>query len=751
MSVTTVGSPFSIPNVTNNPNVNYFSAMRTGRSGASSTFAYVYEIDTFDAVNPNLTDQTFYFGFMSTTPNGASATFSAPVTFATQSYNWSSGQGNILRVGASAARADGGALVGLQLEQWDPNYNQAYGVNGLPASFQIESVSPNGGVTTLTSPAPNNGDAKLLESIVLLGDGNYLVNWADLTVNNGFVTGATDYTAVIDAAGHTIVGAFQTHASNVIGNMSGEIALSTGGAVEIFATGTIGAQGSASVTGLSGQLLDATGQPIGGNFSITTLPSGVTTNSRVRVAALADGGFMVFWGAESAYPFIATSGSWFINRATYSASGTLISTGNITSGSWSVSAGGVFSGSTLSVMQVTSLANGGVALVMSPAGQYGIPGSSELIYTYDYTGSSTGSFPSSVIPYGGDTAFLLAEDGTILGLNPNNTAGEQFYNFSTNTITAASGFNVIYHMPINQTVIGNGALDTYVFGSYTLSQLTITRNADGTVTVAAPDATDTLSRVQMIQDYTGARKFIGHSTSDFSGDGNSDVLLENTTSGQIGTWEISNNTPVWASFSTEAAGWHAAGSGDFNGDGVSDILLENSSTGAVGTWEITNNTPTWAYFSAEATGWHVAGVGDFNGDGQSDVLLENSSTGVVGTWEITNNTPTWAYFSAEATGWHVAGVGDFNGDGRSDVLLENSTNGIVGAWEITNNTPSWVYFSAEATGWHVTSVGDYNADGKSDILLSNTSTGQVGEWLINNNTPTWQGLSTIAAGWHAVG
>ena len=237
---------------------------------------------------------------------------------------------------------------------------------------------------------------------------------------------------------------------------------------------------------------------------------------------------------------------------------------------------------------------------------------------------------------------------------------------------------------------------------------------------------------------------------DFNGDGVSDVLLQNATTGAVGVWEIANNTPTWAYFSSEASGWHVAGVGDFNGDGVSDVLLENSTTGAIGTWEIANNTPTWAYFSSEASGWHVAGVGDFNGDGKSDVLLENATTGAIGTWEISNNTPTWAYFSSEASGWHVAGVGDFNGDGVSDVLLENSTTGAVGAWEISGNTPTWVYFSSEATGWHVTSVGDYNGDGKSDVLLSNATTGQVGEWLIANNTPTWQGLSTMSAGWHAV-
>ncbi len=98
-----------------------------------------------------------------------------------------------------------------------------------------------------------------------------------------------------------------------------------------------------------------------------------------------------------------------------------------------------------------------------------------------------------------------------------------------------------------------------------------------------------------------------------------------------------------------------AGVGDFNGDGRSDVLLENSTNGIVGAWEITNNTPSWVYFSAEATGWHVTSVGDYNADGKSDILLSNTSTGQVGEWLINNNTPTWQGLSTIAAGWHAVG------------------------------------------------------------------------------------------------
>ena len=238
-------------------------------------------------------------------------------------------------------------------------------------------------------------------------------------------------------------------------------------------------------------------------------------------------------------------------------------------------------------------------------------------------------------------------------------------------------------------------------------------------------------------------------TGDFNGNGTADVLLENSSTGMVGTWLINGGVPTWQYFSSEAAGWHIAGVGNFDGNTTADVLLENSSTGQIGAWLINGGVPTWAGFSTEASGFHVAGVGDFNGDGVSDVLLENSTTGMVGTWEIANNTPTWAGFTAEASGFHVAGVGDFNGDGVSDVLLENSTTGMVGAWEIANNTPTWVGFTTEAAGWHVAGVGDYNGDGVSDVLLMNNATGMVGDWSISNNTPTWHYISSAAAGWNA--
>ena len=108
-------------------------------------------------------------------------------------------------------------------------------------------------------------------------------------------------------------------------------------------------------------------------------------------------------------------------------------------------------------------------------------------------------------------------------------------------------------------------------------------------------------------------------------------------------------------FGPEAEGWHVTGAGDFDGNGSADVLLENSSSGAVGTWLLDGGAvQSFAFMSIEAPGWRVAGVGDYDGNGTSDVLLEDPATGQVGAWLMNNAAPTWLSISTEAPGWRAA-------------------------------------------------------------------------------------------------
>ena len=68
--------------------------------------------------------------------------------------------------------------------------------------------------------------------------------------------------------------------------------------------------------------------------------------------------------------------------------------------------------------------------------------------------------------------------------------------------------------------------------------------------------------------------------------------------------------------------WQIQGTGDFNGDGKSDILWRNTTSGEVDIWAHERHHTRFGRRSRNASQhWQIKGTGDFNGDGKSDILL----------------------------------------------------------------------------------------------------------------------------------
>ncbi|MCC6124849.1 MAG: hypothetical protein IT426_07805 [Pirellulales bacterium] len=248
---------------------------------------------------------------------------------------------------------------------------------------------------------------------------------------------------------------------------------------------------------------------------------------------------------------------------------------------------------------------------------------------------------------------------------------------------------------------------------------------------------------------------------DFNGDKTADVLWQNQTTGGVGAWIMKNAVyTAWAYFdAVDPAVWRPSGVGDFNGDGTADLLWQNMSTGGVGAWIVKGGVyKSWAYFDkVDPSVWRLAGVGDFNGDKTADVLWHNQSNGGAGAWIVKNGVySSWAYFDkADPAVWKIAGVGDFNGDGNSDVLWHNQSNGGVGAWIVKGGVyKSWAYFDlADPAVWDLAGVGDFNGDGTSDVLWHNQSSGAAGAWIVKNGVYTsWAYLGAMdPAIWKSVG
>jgi hypothetical protein len=84
-------------------------------------------------------------------------------------------------------------------------------------------------------------------------------------------------------------------------------------------------------------------------------------------------------------------------------------------------------------------------------------------------------------------------------------------------------------------------------------------------------------------------------TGDFNGDGISDILLsaalaDGSTTAAIWFMNSSGAIGSAAGVGTMPSGWTVAQTGDFNGDGTSDILWYNSTSGGMATWLLSSAT-----------------------------------------------------------------------------------------------------------------------------------------------------------------
>jgi hypothetical protein len=214
---------------------------------------------------------------------------------------------------------------------------------------------------------------------------------------------------------------------------------------------------------------------------------------------------------------------------------------------------------------------------------------------------------------------------------------------------------------------------------------------------------------------------------DFGGDGFSDIFWRNSTTGENIIWRSASAANLQQGQVVADANWRVAGSGDFNGDGKQDIFWRNSATGANIIW--------WSgVFAGNRSvqtvpvAWTVASIGDFNSDGQADLFWRNPANGENIIWFSANPASIQYAQAVVAATWQVVGTGDFNGDGKSDLFWRNSTSGVnIIWWSGSFNNASAV--ATVANSWKVVATGDYNGDGLHDVLWRNSVSGENSIWF----------------------
>ena len=162
-------------------------------------------------------------------------------------------------------------------------FAQRFGADGLPAGSEFQ-------VNTTTSSSQRESD------IAALNDGGFVAVWRDDSGSDGSSAGVQGQR--FDALGNRVGAEFQVNTEFSSFQYEPSVSgLSGGGFVVTWTSYSSGSAGDGSGQGIFAQRYDASGNPAGAEFPVTSEVSG--DQREPVVAGLADGTFVVAWTDES--------------------------------------------------------------------------------------------------------------------------------------------------------------------------------------------------------------------------------------------------------------------------------------------------------------------------------------------------------------------------------------------------------------------------------------------------------------------
>ena len=299
-------------------------------------------------------------------------------------------------------------------------------------------------------------------------------------------------------------------------------------------------------------------------------------------------------------------------------------------------------------------------------------------------------------------------------------------------------------------------------------------------------------------------------TGDINGDRISDILWQNSATGEAVVWYMGSAGVNQTAFLPKpTSGFQIKATGDFNRDGVTDLYLQNRLTGQNQIWylqqtaagidygstvllpntlpgnqflgtgtNVSTNVPTLIWrntLNREIITWQIspspAGAsgqisalsdpnvqilwtGDLDGTGRSRVLTRNQQNGIIEIGNLNNGIYNKvSNLLPLDQNWVYRGIGDVDGDGVKDVFWQNIPTGKVEIWKLGGSGYAPVYAPQVIPGseWVINQVADFNADGLADIFFRNSQTQQTVIWLMDGSIIKDSGaLGVVPANWQII-
>ena len=219
---------------------------------------------------------------------------------------------------------------------------------------------------------------------------------------------------------------------------------------------------------------------------------------------------------------------------------------------------------------------------------------------------------------------------------------------------------------------------------------------------------------------------------DFNGDGSSDILWRNATTGSNIIWFMNDGARTSARLiQTIPEPWILGGQSDFDGDGTTDLLWRNTEDGRNLMWFFTDGSRSSSGLapSAADVAWQIAATPDMDGDGKSDILWRlPDGRNIV--WFMEGSTRRDArLLHTVSTDWDLGGAGDFDGDGNDDLLWHRPADGRNIVW-LMGLTGRQQAILIHASTLLLAGIADFDSGGSDDILWRDTDTGRNILWFM---------------------